>query len=105
MAENLVSVLIRGWAVTNAECRMQNADGSALLGLHSAFCTLHSSSNLAALDLFLQLQNPIHQPFWRRRASRHPDVHRDHFVDALHHVVDAIEAAGGGAGAHGDDVL
>src|SRR5712691_12228141 len=101
MAENFVSVLIGGARGSSKfEVRMKNEETSRaalFLPLHSHLEPRTSSSDLASLDLFLELQYPVHQPFRRRRASRHPNIDRDHFVDPLHDVVDAIEAAGGGA--------
>src|SRR5262245_26563792 len=56
-------------------------------------------------DLLLELEDAVHQPLRRRWATRDVDVHRDDLVDALHHVVGAVEAARAGAGAHGDHPL
>src|SRR6185369_10315666 len=55
--------------------------------------------------LLLELEDAVDQSFRRRRAAGHVDVDRDDLVDALHHVVGAVEAAGAGAGSHGDHPL
>ena len=63
---------------------MKNEERDCFLILRSHLEPRTSSSNLSPLNLLLQLQNPVHEPLGRRRASRHPDIHRDHFIDALH---------------------
>src|SRR3954470_17747778 len=64
------------------------------------------AESLAVADHFLlELEQAVDQPLRRRRAAGDVDVHRDDLVDALHHVIGAIEAARAGAGAHGDHPL
>src|SRR5437764_8814148 len=49
---------------------------------------------LAVADhLLLELKQAVDQPLRRRRAAGDVDVHRDDLVDALHHVIGAVEAA------------
>ena len=55
------------------------------------------------LDLLLQFDDGVENGFRRRRAAGNVDVDRNDLVDALHHVICAIESATGRAGAHRDN--
>ena len=55
------------------------------------------------LHLRLQQQQPLHEGGRRRRAALHVHVDGQEGVDALHHAVDVVHAAGVGARAHADD--
>src|SRR6476646_3639583 len=58
------------------------------------------------LDLLAQLQQPLDQRLWARRAAGHVDIHRHERVHALHRVITIVElTTRGGALAHRDDPL
>src|SRR5438128_1559782 len=61
--------------------------------------------NRVLLDLLLQLHDPVEHGFGDRRATRDINVHRHHFVNALHYRISREGAAGAGAVAHGDAPL
>src|SRR5581483_11933322 len=76
--------------------RGADADGRAL-GLLAKL--------LVALDLCLQLDEPIDhhlRPWW---TARHIDVHRHDPVDPLDERIVVVDAAAGGAGAHREHPL
>ena len=54
-------------------------------------------------DFFLEHGQALENGLGPRRAARNVDVHRQDLVDALHHAVDVVHAAGVGARPHGDD--
>src|SRR4051812_12120284 len=58
-----------------------------------------------ALDLVLQLDDPVHQRLGPGRAARDVDVHRYELVGALHDGVVVEHAGARGAGAHRDHPL
>ena len=53
-------------------------------------------------DLFLKLDDGVEHGFGNRRASGNVHIHGNDFVDALHHVIGAIESAACRACAHRD---
>jgi hypothetical protein len=57
------------------------------------------------LDFFLELQNAEEHGFGAWRAAWDVNVHRDDLVATLHDGIVVEDAAGGGAGSHGNDPL
>jgi hypothetical protein len=55
------------------------------------------------LNLFLKFQHRVQNGLGNRRTARNVDIYRNDLVDALHHVVGAIESTTSCAGAHRDN--
>jgi len=60
---------------------------------------------LFGVNFFLELQNGVEDGFGARRAAGNVDIHGDDLIAALHDGVIVEDAAGSGAGSHGDDPL
>src|SRR4051794_24080837 len=82
-----------------------SVDTFGLLLVIPLIAVLFAETLAVAGHLLLELEEAVDQPLRRRRAAGDVHVHRDDLVDALHHVIGAIEAARAGAGAHRDDPL
>src|SRR5438477_470987 len=112
-------VLVRGGKCANA---LTELAGETLLNLFERHLGGHlvvdAQGGLTLADLLARAEPPLaddlvlhpHQAFGQRlgtgRAAGYVDVHRHELVDALADRVGVLEeAAAGGAGAHGDDVL
>jgi hypothetical protein len=60
---------------------------------------------LFVIDFFLKLKDGVENGFGARRAARDVDVDWEHLIAALNDGVIVEDAAGSGAGTHGDDPL
>src|SRR5581483_9276058 len=98
MAENLVSVLMIHWARSLAGSGYHAPSGPA------PSCPL-PSFDLPAFDFVFELEDAVHEAIRGRRTARNPDVDGNHLIDALHDVINAIEAARRRARTHGEHVL
>jgi len=68
-------------------------------------CVAFIRKTCIGFNLLLKFQNRVQDSFRNGRAARNVDIHGNDFVDALHHVIGAIESSAGRAGAHRNDPL